>query len=162
MLVKNDLRIVALNTLYGSRWNTYLLLSENQQFNQSAWLEDILTQAMIADEKVIIIGHVSSGRSASPTYSEYGREFYRLVSRFSKIIVGQFFGYTHYDEFEIVKDRHDEPVGVEFMAPSLTPLTNHNPGFRVYEFNSEDWSLANYYQYYANLTKANEADRVKW
>ena len=48
--------------------------------------------------------------------------------------MAQFYGHTHFDEFEVFYDTKDyqRPVGVGYIAPSLTPWENVNPAYRVY------------------------------
>lgn len=95
---------MALNTLFGAELNFYLLLGENQQLNQSMWLEDILTHAVINEEKVeytfhsnqkqvIIVGNLPPGWTAVSGYSRYASDYLELAERFSDVIVGHFFGY---------------------------------------------------------------------
>lgn len=53
-----------------------------------------------------------------------------LSSRYESTITGQFFGHTHMDEFEMFFDETDKtrPVGVAFIAPSVTTYVDLNPG----------------------------------
>jgi sphingomyelin phosphodiesterase len=50
-------------------------------------------------------------------------------------LIYYFIGHTHWDEFQVIYDYHngaDEPlpVGVGYMAPSVTTFRNVNPAFR--------------------------------
>ncbi len=51
-------------------------------------------------------------------------------SRYESTITGQFFGHTHVDEFEMFYDEETltRPLGVAFIAPSVTTYVNLNPG----------------------------------
>lgn len=51
-------------------------------------------------------------------------------SRYESTITGQFFGHTHMDEFEMFYDETDKtrPLGVAFIAPSVTTYIDLNPG----------------------------------
>lgn len=53
-----------------------------------------------------------------------------LSSRYESTITGQFFGHTHMDEFEMFFDETDKtrPLGVAFIAPSVTTYVDLNPG----------------------------------
>jgi len=55
----------------------------------------------------------------------------------------------------------NNPTSVIYVAPSVTTLTNHNPAFRIYEYNSQ-FELLNYHQFIANLTLANQINRPTW
>lgn len=48
--------------------------------------------------------------------------------------MAQFFGHTHYDEFEVFYDTKNfkRPLNVGYVAPSITPWENVNPGYRIY------------------------------
>lgn len=50
--------------------------------------------------------------------------------RYESTITGQFFGHTHKDEFEMFYDEIDKtrPLGVAFVAPSVTTYVDLNPG----------------------------------
>jgi sphingomyelin phosphodiesterase len=48
--------------------------------------------------------------------------------------MAQFYGHTHYDEFEIFYDTNDfkRAINVGYIAPSITPWENVNPAYRLY------------------------------
>lgn len=50
--------------------------------------------------------------------------------RYESTITGQFFGHTHQDEFQMFYDEAtmSRPLGVAFIAPSVTTYINLNPG----------------------------------
>lgn len=50
--------------------------------------------------------------------------------RYESTITGQFFGHTHYDEFQVFYDEETmtRAVGVAYIAPSVTTYINLNPG----------------------------------
>lgn len=50
--------------------------------------------------------------------------------RYESTITGQFFGHTHLDEFQMFYDEEtmSRPLGVAFIAPSVTTYVNLNPG----------------------------------
>jgi hypothetical protein len=55
--------------------------------------------------------------------------------------VGQFFGHTHLDEFEVFYGGGVEektPVSVAYLAPSLTPHDGLNPAYRIYHIDGGD------------------------
>lgn len=51
-------------------------------------------------------------------------------NRYESTIAGQFFGHTHLDEFQMFYDEvtMTRPLGVAFIAPSVTTYINLNPG----------------------------------
>lgn len=56
--------------------------------------------------------------------------FFFFFSRYESTITGQFFGHTHLDEFQMFYDEATmtRPLGVAFIAPSVTTYVNLNPG----------------------------------
>lgn len=54
--------------------------------------------------------------------------------RYEATVMAQFFGHTHYDEFEVFYDIDDfnRPLSVGYIAPSITPWENVNPAYRIY------------------------------
>lgn len=161
-LVRPGLRIVGLNTAFGDNLNFYLMLNEDQQQPQFDWLYNTLLQAETQKEKVLLLGHIPTGDTLPAAYRDYARKFVTLVTRFKDTLVGQFFGHTHNDQFELEFDNATNAVsGIAFIAPSATTYTHRNPAFRIYEY-SPEYTLLDYHQYFTNLTLANEKNSPQW
>ena len=49
-------------------------------------------------------------------------------------MTAQFFGHTHFDEFEVFYDTEDisRPTNIAYIGPSVTPYYDLNPGYRIY------------------------------
>jgi sphingomyelin phosphodiesterase len=63
----------------------------------------------------------------------------------------------------VVRDTQDAlPVGVVYIAPSVTTFWNVNPSFRVYEADAQSWELLNFEQYHMNMTRANADGAITW
>jgi hypothetical protein len=85
--------------------------------------------------------------------------FYQIIDRYSPhVIAGIFFGHTHEDQFMIyyanngtTRDAANAQT-VGWIGPSITPLTNLNSGYRVYEVDTGDFSVYNTYTYYSNVS----------
>ena len=82
-------------------------------------------------------------------------------------IVAHFYGHTHTDSFRLFFDTdYKEPVGLAFIAPSITPLVyvRHgvNPSFRAYNYDHVNRTIISYNQYYLPLDEfiINEDDDV--
>ena len=90
----------------------------------------LLSKAETQKQRVFILGHIAPG-----THSCLGRwshEYNRLIRRFRNIVIGQFFGHTHKDEFQIFfKD--NEAINIAYLAPSETTLDGLNPAYRIYQ-----------------------------
>jgi len=160
-LAAPGLRVIGLNTQWGDNLNFYLLLEENQQQTQFDWLTQTLQNSETNGEKVIIIGHIPSGQSIISNYTTYAIEYVKIVNRFQNIVVGQFYGHTHDDQFEVMTDESGDPTGVIYIAPSVTTFTYHNPAFRIYDYDQQ-FQMLDYHQFIANLTLANQLDKPTW
>lgn len=69
------------------------------------WLIYELQTAEFSGEKVHIIGHIPPGHS--DCLKVWSRNYYAIVNRYEATITAQFFGHTHYDEFEVFYDPND-------------------------------------------------------
>ena len=76
--------------------------------------------------------------------------------------MGQFFGHTHYDEFNLVKSvvPGQDHAGVLHVAPAFTTYTKHNASFRVYEYDSATHHLLNIHQYRLPLHNGTTFEKV--
>ena len=151
----SNLRIISLNTMDCDVLNFNIMKNPTDPIKQFIWLENVLRQAEKDGETVYIIGHIPPGDS---TYtSSCSKRYNALVDRFSNIILGQFYGHTHYDEFRIIHEyfNYTNIAGLINIAPSLTTYTDKMPQFRVYDVDDDSKVPVDYTQYFLNLTKAN-------
>lgn len=53
---------------------------------------------------------------------------------YESTITAQFFGHTHYDEFQIFYDTSDlgRALSIAYIGPSVSPYYDLNPGYRIY------------------------------
>ena len=60
------------------------------------------------------------------------------TTRFESTIQAQYFGHTHFDEFEVFYDEKNvtRAINVAYIAPSVTTYDGLNPGYRIYTLNS--------------------------
>ena len=61
----------------------------------------------------------------------WSHEFNRIVKRFNNTISAQFFGHTHFDEFQVFFNQ-TTPINMAYLAPSETSLDGLNPAYRIY------------------------------
>lgn len=129
--------------------------------NQLKWLTNELLMAENSLDKVHIIGHVPpDNRECTQAWLF---NFIRITDRFKDTILGQFYGHTHRDEFRIIYSlRNEQPIGVAYIGPSITPFTENNPAYRVYHQN-QIGHLVDTETYFFNLTEANHSqDGPNW
>ena len=98
------------------------------------WFIEQLEDAERNGQKVQIVAHIPGG--SSEALEGWAINYYNAVNRFEDIIVAQFFGHTHSEEFYIVyensEDSTSRPTSVIFSAPSLTPYSDYQPAYRIY------------------------------
>ena len=89
------------------------------------------------------------------------------MDRYQNIIVGQFNGHTHNDDFKIFFDE-DRPSALSYISPSITPYTDINPGYKVFHFDGardtaeSTWEMVDYETFTYNLTEANSVGQPIW
>ncbi|KAM9846833.1 sphingomyelin phosphodiesterase [Aulostomus maculatus] len=155
--IQPGLRVVSLNMNFCARENFWLMVNSTDPANQLQWLVQILQASEDKGEKVHIIGHIPPGLCLS----SWSWNYYHIVNRYESTITGQFFGHTHLDEFEMFYDETNmnRPVGVAFLAPSVTTYVDLNPGYRIYyvdgNYQSSSRLVLDHETYILNLTKAN-------
>lgn len=84
------------------RW---LLLNSTDPATELQWFIYELQSAEFSNEKVHVIGHIPPGHS--DCLKVWSRNFYKIISRYESTIVAQFYGHTHFDEFEMFYDTND-------------------------------------------------------
>ncbi|TNN79008.1 Sphingomyelin phosphodiesterase [Liparis tanakae] len=144
--IQPGLRVVSLNMNFCARENFWLMVNSTDPANQLQWL-------------VHIIGHIPPGLCLG----SWSWNYYHIVNRYESTVAGQFFGHTHFDEFEMFYDEATmtRPVGVAFIAPSVTTYIDLNPGFRVYyvdgDYPGSSRLVLDHETYILNLTEANHS-----
>ncbi|XP_063872462.1 sphingomyelin phosphodiesterase-like [Scylla paramamosain] len=163
VLLRPGFRIISFNSMFGYSNNMWLVANSQDPASELAWLEGELNKAEAAGELVHLLGHVPPGiLVAERTWS---REYNRIVVRYENIIRGQFFGHTHYDEFEVFHDG-ERPMGVAYIAPSQTPWFDLNPAYRIYYIDGDrpdtTRTVLDTETYVMNLTEAHETETARW
>ncbi|KAM8847138.1 cyclic GMP-AMP phosphodiesterase SMPDL3A [Synchiropus picturatus] len=171
-LVEPGLRVVSLNTIlyYGPNKVTANMTDPAGQFQ---WLEETLRRSALGLEKVYIIAHVPPGYLPFVTNVTAMREVHneRLVGifrKYSDVIAGQFFGHTHRDSVMVLLDPEGRPLSSLFVSPAVTPIRNvlepysNNPALRMYKYHPEDYCVQDIWQFYLNLTEANQRQESHW
>ncbi|KAK7081097.1 Sphingomyelin phosphodiesterase [Halocaridina rubra] len=163
ILFKPGFRIISVNSMFGYTANVWLAENSTDIASELAWLETQLNQAEAAGELVHLLGHIPPGiLYAERTWS---REYNRIIRRYENIIRGQFFGHTHYDEFEVFHEG-GRPIGVAYIAPSQTPWNSFNPAYRIYTIDGDrpdtTRMVLDLSMYIMNLTEAHQTNVSRW
>ncbi|TFK41947.1 Metallo-dependent phosphatase-like protein [Crucibulum laeve] len=146
----DGLRVISLNTnlWYRANYFNYINMTNPDVSGMLRFLTDELQDAEDAGDRVWIMGHVLSGWDGTNPLRNPTNLFYQIVDRFSPhVIANIFFGHTHEDQLSIfyannATTRNADTAGaVAWIGPSITPLTNLNSGFRVYEVDSATFEV---------------------
>ncbi|NWI88116.1 ASM3B phosphodiesterase, partial [Pitta sordida] len=156
--------------------NTNLYYDQNDETagqedpgGQFQWLEETLTNASRADERVYIVGHVPPGffekKRGKPWFRRgFNQRYLAIVQRHHRVIAAQFFGHHHTDSFRMFYSSTGSPINVMFLAPGVTPWKTtlpgvnngaNNPGIRVVDYDQDTLQVLDMVTYYLNLTRAN-------
>lgn len=118
-----------------------------------------LQAAEDAKERVWILGHVLTGWDGSNPLPNPTNLFYQIVDRYSPhVIANIFFGHTHEDQIMIYYANNgtvqssENAMALGWMAPSVTPLTNLNSGFRMYEVDTGSFEIYEAYTWFSNVS----------
>ncbi|KAG1879787.1 sphingomyelin phosphodiesterase [Suillus subluteus] len=139
----DGLKIISLDTnlWYTDNYYSYINSTEPDPYGILRFLTDELQASEDAGERVWIIGHVLSGWDG--TASQVNPTNLCTIDRFSPhVIANIFYGHTHEDQLSIFYANNGTVMTAEtaltasWIGPSLTPLTNLNSGFRMYEIDS--------------------------
>ncbi|KAH3767212.1 hypothetical protein Pelo_921 [Pelomyxa schiedti] len=178
-LVFPGLHIVVLNTLYFLNGNPWVINSTVLDIGgQLQWFESVLQTAKLNGEQVLIVGHAPPGsKNPYDDYrlwtADYENEYFRIVTEYPDVIMGQIFGHLHSDAFRLVPSVDSQVVFPAFISPGLTPRCSSvapdsgqtegkNPALRSFSLVDDNlngkysWKLADYESYWLDLEEANE------
>ncbi|KAF5392860.1 hypothetical protein D9757_000989 [Collybiopsis confluens] len=129
-----------------------------------AFMVEQLQTAETAGKKVWIIGHIPLGKA--DTVVDQSNYYDQILQRYKTTIVGQFFGHSHKDQFEIAYSNYSQQtaanaVGVGLICPALTP-TSGNPAFKVYDVDPDTLGIMNIRVIFANLTDPTFQKNPTW
>lgn len=157
---QDGLRIITLNTdfWYKANWFNYINLTTADSSGMLRFLTDELQDAEDAGDRVWILGHVLPGWDGTNAMEDPTNIFYQIVDRFSPhVIANMFFGHTHEDQFSIFYSNNGSTqdastaLTTAWMTVSITPLTNLNSGFRVYEVDSATFEILDAHTWRADV-----------
>ncbi|KAL5530987.1 hypothetical protein ACEPAG_3863 [Sanghuangporus baumii] len=163
----DSLRIITINTdfWYRANWFNYINMTSSDASGMLRFLTDELQDAEDAGERVWILGHVLSGWDGTNALSNPTNLFYQIVDRFSPhVIANIFWGHTHEDQLSIFYSNNGTNMTTEtaqtvsWIGPSITPLTNLNSGFRMYEVDSNTFDILDAYTWRSDVNSFSALD----
>ncbi|CAG0921987.1 unnamed protein product [Notodromas monacha] len=159
------LRVLVFNNLLGyvNNWMVWSGIPDPNA--QLEWLAGELQLAENAGEKVFLIGHIPPGsRDLTPVWSH---NFNRIVNRYENIIKAQFYGHTHWDEFNVFFNEEGLPSNVAYITPSLTTYEYLNYGYRIFYVDGareadSTWAVVDHETWIYQLDEANNEGMTTW
>jgi hypothetical protein len=160
--VKNHfgLRIITLNTdfWYRSNYLNFINITNPDNSGSFKFLINELQAAEDAGERVWIIGHVLSGWDGSNPLLGPTDLFYQIIDRYSPhVVANTFWGHTHEDQVMIyyanngTVQNSSTALTTGWIGPSVTPLTNLNSGYRIYEVDTGTFDVYEAYTFYSDV-----------
>ncbi|KAK0727952.1 Metallo-dependent phosphatase-like protein [Lasiosphaeria miniovina] len=163
------LRVITLNTdlYYRNNPYTFIHAADPDFSGMFSFLVQELQKAEDAGERVWIVGHVLSGWDGSNPMPGGSDMLYQIVDRYSPhVIANVFFGHTHEDQaFVYYKNNGtrrsaEDAIASAWVGPSITPLTNLNSGFRLYEVDTGSFEVFEAYTFYADVSTFNHLNET--
>lgn len=105
VLVRPGFRVISLNMNYCNNKNWWLLLNSTDPATELQWFIYELQSAEFSNEKVHVVGHIPPGHP--DCLKVWSRNFYSIIARYESTVTAQFYGHTHFDEFEVFYDPKD-------------------------------------------------------
>ncbi|KAJ5493309.1 hypothetical protein N7539_002055 [Penicillium diatomitis] len=155
------LRVISFNTDFWYRSNLLNMINTTNPDNSGifSWVIEELQAAEDVAERVWLVGHVPSGWDGSNPIPDPTNLFYQIVDRYSPhVIANIFFGHNHEDQFMVYYANNgtvrneSTALATGWIGPSVTPLTNLNSGFRLYEVDTGDFNVYEAYTFYSNVS----------
>ncbi|KAJ5167820.1 uncharacterized protein N7482_003414 [Penicillium canariense] len=156
------LRIISFNTDFWYKSNLFNMINTTNPDNSGifSWMVEELQKAEDTNERVWIVGHVPSGWDGSNPIPDPTNLFYQIVDRYSPhVIANIFFGHNHEDQFMVYYANNgtiqnaSTALTTGWIGPSVTPLTNMNSGFRLYEVDTGDFNVYEAYTFFSNVSE---------
>ena len=141
-----------------------------------AWLEQTLSDAKAANQKVWLMFHIPPGidgygsahnhngsceADIVPMWiPEWTVKFDSLLINYQDTVMASFAGHTHTDDFRVISDGNT-PKSFVLVDPPVSPVYDQNPAFRVVEVRGSEVRDQTTY-YLTDLTTATAKRRGKW
>jgi hypothetical protein len=144
-----------------------------------AWLEQQLSEARAAGRRVWLVHHIPIGIDAYATLhasaalscsarvtpflkEPFASRFVQLQQEYAATIQAGFAGHTHQDSYGLIMGA-GIAVGVEKVAPSISPIFGNNPGFHLFSYDWQTGSVIDFSTWYlANLEQASVTTPGEW
>jgi len=131
-----------------------------------SWFASELADSAQNSQKAYVVGHIPTGINTAAVVSNYeqtgkitytgnlddsyNNAFTALESAYSATIAATFTGHLHNDDFRLMGDGSGT-TELTRIAPGVSPVFDSNPGYQVYTYDPESYSLLDETTYNLNL-----------
>lgn len=154
--VSKQLTFIVINSIFFDYHNVeyrYPILRRDYR-GQFQWVEEQLQNCSHENRTVWLLNHEPPRYSPNPANHDwYTKKIIEITEKYPNTIAHHFFGHSHEDYFLLFGG------GVGFVSPSLLPA-NHDPAFRLYEYNGTH--ITDYVQYSTNLTQTIKNNKLHY
>ena len=155
IMLNNFTRLVSFNSIYYDGHNLFKHKKNLYNDSQVMWLKTILDKSRLYGQQVWFISHIFP--SAGESTREYNAIMKQIFWDYRDVIRYQWWGHSHNDQF-ILYQHTDYLTNIStihssgMVGPSIMP-DKRFPAFRIYEYDTDTFSLIDYTQYVANLSE---------
>ena len=138
------LRLIVLNS---NIFSSHAIVSGTPATDELDWFDQQMQLAQQQNKKVLIAAHIPAGidvfasviqqpfRIIEMWQPQFTAHYVKTIQTYGANIVGILTAHTHSDSFQIITTQHGNKIPVS-STPSISPINGNNPGFKVYNFNS--------------------------
>jgi len=144
-----------------------------------AWLEARLESQRAAGGRVWLVRHIPLGVDAYATANAsaascpaqirpflkdpYATALLDLLTRYADVVQASFSGHIHFDDYRLVLDAEGKALGVEKIAPAISPIFGQNPAFHLFSYDRATGELKDFSTtWLANLATAKGPADADW
>lgn len=167
--LSSSLRLVSLNSVLFSVKYPKDPAGRQAALGQLDWLEEQLSQARAASQKVLLLAHIPPGvnvyntlrdpensatrmrRVTSFWAPEYTERFKAIVRAQADTLLATLCGHTHMDDFRLFSMPGQVASGFLHIIPALSPQFGNNPGFQVFSYQDQPPALTDYATHYLDV-----------
>ncbi len=160
----SKIQFISLNTvMFSNHWpETASGYSEQDAWDQLAWLDITLAAAAARQHSVWLIMHIPPGADIYKTVKtymddtghvsdgaimwreKYQTRFLEIIAPYGDTIQFGLAGHTHMDEYRLWYPGDNTPARPFVVTPSISPVFGNNPGFKVLTIAPDNWQVLDY------------------
>jgi predicted phosphodiesterase len=148
-------KLIGLDTSYFINYN-----APQQSLNQINWMSNEVSQARNSGDTVWLAFHIAPNAKGEHQWNHRVKAaFWKSFLDGSNAPAVIFCGHTHRDELQVIVSG-DRPITVLHTVPAVSPIYANNPGYQVFEVNTNTGELLNCRTYWLDLRRA--GNREAW